>query len=457
MAWKQNPDTGESYQVPDGPDTSPGAADPYHVGPPKKKKAANPGPPLPPGHSGVASAAPGAYVQPQLPALPPPAPTPVQPISLQGGQVSYNPTTAPHGMDMSAPGVQEQFWNQNQGMWFDSPSLDWVDQQLPQFQDPWYGEQWNQQNMGGIGAAGAGQQYWNGIQGQANTMTGAERAVSGGYKGPNNALSAFKQTNAALPGSLQPQFDAYYDRMKQKSMSDVNAQGASRGVYGSNASLNNSIGAGIDVEAQRAAAATKFSLDDSANQRNWFDTLGTQGRNADLSATDAFGQNIEASKFGLDKTKTMGDLAFKSEQMKFDKDKSMSDIAFGVDEAKANRLGAGISTAFGSDAAHRGQLDTAFDASGNAQDQREGRINSLESKLAGFSNEVQNFFSTNYDQLLGADGQIDDAKLEAMIARTADDRGYDQYQAERLKTEIYEAAELVIGAYTGGAAKKAGG
>lgn len=379
---------------------------------------------------------------------------PAQPISLQGGKVSYNPTTAPFGMDMSAPGVREQFWSQNQGNWFDSPSLDFVDQQLPQFQDPWQGETTNSDLLSTINQPGAGQQYWNGISGQANTPTGAEKSISGGYKGPNNAQSAFNQTNAAMPGSLQPQFDAYYDRMSQKAMSNVNSQSAARGAYGSNSSLNNSIGAGLDVEAQRAAAATKFSLDDSANQRSWFDSLGAQGRNADLSATDAFGRNIEASQFGLDKTKTLGELAFKSEQMDFDKNKEKGRMAFDIDDHKATRLGAGISTAFGSDDRHRQQLNDAFGAAGDAQGDREGRVNKLHDQVSDFSGDVQSFFSTNYNQLLGEDGQIDDAKLEAMLSKTADERGYDQYQTERLFRDVKAYADTVLGAMGAGAAKK---
>src|SRR5687767_14740201 len=33
------------------------------------------------------------------------------------GANGYTPTTAPYGMDQTNPGVQEQFWNQNQNLW----------------------------------------------------------------------------------------------------------------------------------------------------------------------------------------------------------------------------------------------------------------------------------------------------------------------------------------------------
>lgn len=451
MAWKQNPDTGESYQVPDaapGAGTESGQQNPNGGAKAPKVPAFNDKnykPPVPPPLPPVL----GAPQGPVFPEMNGPAPTPQ-------GPHGYNPTTAPFGFDQSAPGTREQFWNNNQNRWFDTPGLDWVDQQLPQFQDPWQGEQVNSELLGSIAQPGAGQQYWNGITGKGNTMSGAESAISGGYKGPNNAQTAFDMTKANLPGSLQPQFDSYYDRLKQKTMGDVNAQSAARGAYGSNSALNNTIGASLDIEGQRAAAATKFSLDDSANQRNWFDSLGTQGRNADLSGLDAFGKNIEASKFGLDKTKTLGDLAFQAEGMEFDKNKELGDRAFGIDEARNKRLESGISTAVGSDNDRHRYLNDAFDASGQAQDAREGRINTLHSQLSNFSTDVQDFFSENYDKLLGADGQIDDAALEAMLAKTADERGYDQYETERLFRDGKAAADIVLGAYTAGASKAKG-
>src|SRR4030095_4015786 len=407
-----------------------------------------------------------AYSGPPIPAAPPVPPTPLagidqaigrqkantpaQPISLQGGQVSYNPTTAPYGFDMNTPGVREQFWDRNQNMWFDSPSLDWVDQQLPQFQDPWFGETFNQQNVGAMGAPGAGQQFWNGISGQYNQMSPAEQKLQQGYQGPNNAQIAFDTTRSQLPGSLQPQFDAYYDRMKQKVMSDVNSQSAARGSYGSNTALNNSIGAGLDIEAQRAKAATDFSLDDSANQRAWFDSLGTLGRNADLSGLGIFGANQDAAQYGLDKTKTFGDLAFRAEDTDFNKRKTMSDIAFGIDDSRRQRLDSGISTAFGSDAAHHGQLQDAYGAAGQAQNARETRINNLQNQLAGFSNDVQNFMMQNYDKLLGGDMQMSDQEIEAMIAETADARGWSDQQREVFARDLKGAMEAA------GSAKEAG-
>lgn len=395
------------------------------------------------------------YKPPQGPTLPPGGvggpvfpDSGVAPVAYNGG--FFNPTTAPYGFDMSMPGVGEQFWNNNQNLWFQSPQLDWVDSQLPQFQNPWQGEQANQELLGNIRNPGPGQQFWDGVKGNFNTMSGAERNVAAGYNGPNHAAEAYRMTKGRMPQSFQPQFDAYYDRMKDKVMSDVNSQAAARGSYGGSAALNGSIGAGLDVEAQRAKAATDFMFQDSANQLNWLNTIGSQGRAADLSGQGAYGLNIAGAQQGLDKVKTYGDLAFAAEGMDFAKDKAYSDIAFGLDDQALERLGAGISTAFNSHQAHRGQLEGAFDAANVVQDQREGRIGSLYDDLSGFSNDTVNFLMNNFDALLGGDQAMTSEQLQTMIAQAAQQQGWDSRTQER----IFRDLEGIIDAATG--AKEAG-
>lgn len=421
MAWKQNPSTGESYQVPDeapGAGTESGYQNP---GPAKKPKV----PPFS-APSGLASAAPVNHPgAPQLPPLPPgtppPAAPPVQPIAYNGGY--YNPTTAPHGWDQSAPGGREQFWENNQNLWFQDPQLDWVDSQQGKFEDPWAGEQKVAGIVDSIGTPGAGQQYWNGVQGEFNKMG-------------NNAQTAFDMTKGMLPGSMQPQFDKYYDRMKEKSVSDVNSQSAARGSYGSSAGLNGSIGAALDVEAQRAKANTDFMLADSANQANWQGILGTQGRNADLSA------------FG--KTSLGGQLAFESERMGFDKDKAQADLAFGMDDQALERMGAGVSTAFGSSDRHQNKLNDAFGAAGQADDERDERINTLYAQNSDFTSDVQNFIQQNLDGLLSGDSEAVMQQIDAMIAQTGDERGWDVAERERIRRDAKDFIDLAAKAKTAG-------
>jgi hypothetical protein len=362
---------------------------------------------------------------------------PAQPISWNGGYI--NPNEAPYGFDQSQPGQVEQLWGNNQALWFQDPRLDWVDKQIDQFQDPWKGEQTVSGIVDNIAKPGAGQDYWAGVQGSFNTM-GA--GLGNGYTGPNNSQLAFDMTKGMLPGSLQPQFDSYYDRMKDKVMSDVNSQAAARGSYGSNSALNNSIGAGLDIEAQRAKAATDFSLADSANQREWQGLLGNQARGADLTGLGIFGSKLQGAQFGLDKTRLGGDLAFKAEGMDFDKNKTQAELAFGLDDQKLERLGAGISTAFGSSDRHRQQLRDALSAAGQADDARNTRINTLYDQNTDFSNDVMNYMMTNYDKLLGMDKEAMEAEIEAMLAKTADERGWDQYTTERARRDVQDAIEI---------------
>lgn len=368
-----------------------------------------------------------------------------QPISFNGGY--YNPTTAPFGADMSQPGQLEQFWGNNQALWFQDPSLDWVDSQLGQFQDPWYGEQTGSEVASTIGNPGQGQQYWNGIKGTFNTMG---NNVLGGYQGPNNAQEAYNMTKGMLPGSLQPKFDAYYDRMKDKVMSDVNSQAAARGSYGSNAALNNSIGAGLDIEAQRAKALTDFELANSANQREWQGLLGNQGRNADLSGLGIYGSQLEGAKFGLDRTRLGGELAFKAEQADFDRKSKQAELAFNVDDHRAARLGAGISTALSSSNAHSRQLENAFSAAGRAQDAFEGRTQNNYNNVTNFSNDALDYFSQNYDKLLGMDQQQQEQAIQSYIAQMADQRGWDTRTQERVARDFKDALDFLTNAKEAG-------
>lgn len=397
------------------------------------------GPPIP-----AAPATPPPGTPPVGPTLPPNNNGPIfpqdpaQPISFNGGY--FNPTEAPYGFDQSSPGVVEQFWGNNQNLWFNSPQLDWVDSMLPQFEDPWAGEQQVAGMMGSIANPGAGQQYWNGAQGTFNAMG---NSLQSGYTGPNNSQTAFDMTKGMLPGSFQPQFDAYYDRMKDKVMSDVNSQAAARGAYGSNTALNNTIGAGLDIEAQRAKAATDFMFQDSANQMAWQGLLGNQGRNADLTGLGIFGSKVAGNQFQLDKMKTAGDLAFRSEEMDLDKKRTQADLAFGLDDQRLERMGAGISTAFNSQQAHRGQLNDAFDAANIVDNERDERINTLYEQNADFTNDVQNFLAENYEAILGGDSEAVEAQIMSMISQAADQRGWDQYQTERIMRDATEAIEAI--------------
>lgn len=362
---------------------------------------------------------------------------------------AFSPTTAPYGMDMTAPGVGEQMQQSLQDKWLSSPNMDWVhDNVLPQLKSPLAGEQSVQDSLGDKGSNFTGD-YWEGVQGAGNTPV--ENRVGAGYNDPNLAKAAFGQIQGALPGSLQPQFDKYYDRMHDKAVSDVNAQGAARGSYGSNASLNNSIGAGIDVEAQRAKAATDFSLADSANQRDWMSLLGSQGSAADASGVNAYNANIAGSRYGLDKTKTLGDLAFNADKSELARDQFGLDKAKTLDDMTLGRLGAGTSTAFGMEGFRQSGLQGAQSGATSAQTSHDNRVNTLYNQISGFGSDVQNFVTENYDALLGGDKQMSDDELQTMFSKYADERGWDQQQKDENWRGFKAAMDIVKGSETAGA------
>jgi hypothetical protein len=314
-----------------------------------------------------------------------------------------------------------------------------------QFSNPWFGETWNQQNHGALSGPGAGEQYWEGIKGSANTPSAAQATVNQGYNGPNYAEEAFGMTKANMPGSLQPQFDSYYDRMGQKAVGSANTQAAARGAYGSSSALNGVNSVATDVEAQRAKAGTDFSLADSQNQLNWHNSLGQMGRAADLSSVGAYDANIRGAASDLERIKTYGDLAFDAQDAQEGRYKTQSDVAFGIDDAARDRMGMGLESAFGSHSAHRGQVNDAFDASGRAQDQREDRIDGLYDDVTGFSNDAMSFVMSNMDQLLTMDAQNLDQQIAAMLGQTADQRGWDQQQQDRIVRDVVETIKAIKG------------
>lgn len=389
---------------------------------------------------------------PAKPSIPPipfqgfvPMPTaPTNPTIGNGrNRQGYKETTAPFGMDMTMPGVYEQIQQNMQDAWLGSPNTDWVHTHvMPQLEGPLAGEQAIGSTLGDNGSNFTGE-YWEGVQGAGNTP--AENKVQAGYKDPNLASVAFGQIQDALPGSLQPQFDKYYDRMHDKAISDVNSQSAARGSYGSNSALNNSIGAGLDVEAQRAKAATDFSLADSANQRDWMSLLGGQGSAADASGVNAYNANVAGAKYGLDKTKTLGDLAFNADTVDLNRDKFDVDRARTLDDMTLNRLGAGTSAAFGQEGYRQQGLSGAFRAAEGSQQAREQRINTLYNQVSGLGSDVQNFFMDNYSQLLGGDAKMSDSELQTMIAKEADQRGWDQHTQERIFRDFKTAWDMFKG------------
>lgn len=184
----------------------------------------------------------GKQAQQKAPVQPAPqSPTQQSPQTPLPGKNGYTPTTAPYGMDQTNPGVQEQYWNQNQNLW----------------------------NKGAFQGPGQGEQFWNQVQGNYNKAS----------------------------QDLTPQFDKYYDQARDKAVGAANQQANARGAYGSSAALNNVGNVISSVEGERAKASTDFMFQNSANQSRALDqygnmafgaqALGNQNRSLDLQGLNA--------------------------------------------------------------------------------------------------------------------------------------------------------------------------
>ena len=123
-----------------------------------------------------------------------------------------------------------------------------------------------------------------------------------------------------------------------------------------------------------------------------------------------------------------------------------------MDKLKLDRLGAGTASAFGSDDRHHGRLSDAFKYANETQDQREGRVNTLYDQVKGFSKDSQDFVMENHDKLLGGDQQMSDAELDTLIAKEADQRGWDQQTQDRIHRDAKEVMDMAMKSKTPAAA-----
>jgi hypothetical protein len=352
-----------------------------------------------------------------------------QPGYMQAG-VGGQKTTAPYGMDQTMPGVAEQYWDQNQNKFTQQPQLDWVNQQLPQFQNPMFGEQYGMNNINSFASPGQGQQYWNQVQGSFNGQ--------GQYNGPNLAAESYNRTVQNLPGSLQPQFDQAYDRALEKGVGTANAQAAARGQYGSSHALNNVGNVIADVEAARANRASEFALQDSQNQANWMGLAGQQGRSADLSEMGGFGTNLS----GLN---TFGDLAFRAEGQDLSRDQFGYGVASGIQGQGLDRLGAGFDAAFASDNAGLNHVNAGMGAAMNAQGMRDSRINNAFGNQMNYLQTMLPWLGGQYGDMFGSDLDLMMGGQNAGLAGTQNQVNDDRYNQGRLANDVSTGVDLLTG------------
>lgn len=341
----------------------------------------------------------------------------------QGSSGHYN-TTAPYGMDQSMPGVAEQNWEYNQDKWYQQPQLDWASAQMESFGNEGFGEQHNKSNIGQYGAPGQGQQYWNKVQGSFNEK--------GNYNDPNLAAESYQRTVQNLPGSIQPTFDAAFDRARDKSVGAANQQASARGSYGSSAALNGVNSVITDIEAQRANRAGDFALQDSANQRQWLDSAANQGRSADLSSLGAFGANLSGMQ-------QFGDMAFRAEGADLARDQFASGVANGIQDSAQGRIGTGIDYAMGIDNAELNRINSGFNASGAAQGYRDNRIQGGLDNTRNFQNDMTGFLSDQFNNVFGGDQEAFQQWMDSVMGVTQNNKN----DAERGQERTYRDGQAL--------------
>lgn len=358
----------------------------------------------------------------------------------QKGQQAYNPTQSPYGMDQTQQGVGEQYWENNQQKWGNSPQMDWASSKLPRFDNAGFGETFNQNNINQFGQAGQGQQFWNQVQGKFNTQ--------GQYGGPNLAAESYNRTVGQIPGSLQPSFDKAFDRAKETAVGDANSQAAARGAYGSSQALNNVGNVITDIEAQRANRASDFALQDSQNQANWQGLAGQQGRAADQSSMQGFGTNLQGIQ-------SFGDMAFNAEGQDLNRDRFASSVGFGIQDQGFGRVGQGTQLAMGLDSADLNRTNSGFAAANQAQNQRDGRIQGAFDNTRNMQNDLTGFFGGQYDQLFGADYQMQQDAMNAGLGLTAEARNQGYRDQEGMRQDLNDGISMYTGmAQMGEAGKK---
>jgi hypothetical protein len=350
-----------------------------------------------------------------------------QPQKPTVGKSGHINTTAPYGMDQSAPGAAEQNWQQNQDKWYQQPQLDWANSQLPAFGEEGFGESYNKENMGSFGAPGQGQQHWDSVSGKFNEI--------GKYNQPNLAAESYQRTVDNLPGSIQPTFDAAFDRARDKSVGAANTQASARGAYGSSAALNGVNSVITDIEAARADRAGDFALKDSANQRSWLDSAANQGRSADLSG-------LGMADFGLRGAQGFSDMAFKAENADLARDKFASDAAFGVQGAEQTRMGQGIDAALGIDSQQLNRLNSGQNAASSAQGARETRINNLADVNRNQQNDMVNFLRQQYGDMFAGDDAAFQEWANGVLGVTNNAKNDDQRSEKQLSDNFQQFTDV---------------
>lgn len=309
--------------------------------------------------------------QPPIPYKPPPDPYAGQ----RFGGMSMGPIQQPQGFDMSSPGAAEQYFGMNQ----------------MRYMAPGQGMQWWQNQGGQYGNQGAGEQHWDQVKGK--------------FGGPTQSESYFKDYEQNLP-----EFGAYYDRAKERTMGDMNSQLAGRGAYGSSVGLDQLGQSVTDLEAHRANREADYMMN--------------QARLGGQLAGQADSQRL--AQLGLG-----GQMANQAQQLMLSRLGQAGQMAMGVDATDLSRLNAGMNAAMG------------------AQGQRRTRGRDYMSDMFNPSQMLMGQVGGQLENLLRGDQDLLQQMIEAALGLGKERQGQD-YRGQKQHREDFDQVMGVVGSFMGG-------
>lgn len=328
--------------------------------------------------------------------------TPYTGPTLQAG--SGGPTGA---MDITSRGAGENWWKNNRNR-LNDPSL-------------------SEQNAAGaterLSGLTASEQFANQNRATFSGPTASQgEFASMGQQG----ATALDQARGAM-GDM-PNFDAFYDRARERQAGGINDQLAARGGYGSSAGLDQLSQGMSDLNAAQANREADFAMSQvqqTLDAAGMSDTLNMQGQ--ELRLTGAGQADIQQQGMlglGLDAA-GQSDVNLQGQQT------GLADILLGSDEANLGRFDAGLRGSTGAQNLKEGRVGLGYDIqSGATRD----FLNTLGPSLAAMIGGDAGLFET------GLAGEVGVAELAANNARG--NRTYESDQQQNRIGTVLKAGEI---------------
>lgn len=305
-------------------------------------------------------------------------------------------TSAPRGLDQTNQGVGEQLWDIRQDDFFrPGEASQFSAANKGAYTTQGFGETRGTEVSNELAKGGAGEKYWEGIQGRYNNG------------GPDYVQDAYGSFDAAV----DPGLGSYYDRAFQQASQGINKQLAARGQYGSSAGMQQLGNVATGLGAERANREAAYGLERfrtkmgaaataSGDERAWVQGLGDM-----------------AFRAGDERRAYLGDSA---------------SVAAGVQGQGFDRLGQGYSQAAQNDQFGLANRNSGFAQAFGAQDRRDNRIQQGFDNQIGFSsvlaamgnNRIQNGYSAATG---GAEAGLGAATDNYNSKTASDERQYQEY------------------------------